>query len=69
MCGADQKRLPCKSRKALVRRIPKTGVGQRKDLPQMLPGLLKKINEAVSFLAKVSNAVRGWQRGRMKKNS
>ena len=66
--GTDEQRLPCKRREALVRRVAEAGRTKRQDLPQMLSGLLQKINEIVSALPHISDPVRGRKGSGVDKN-
>ena len=67
--GADQQRIPSKGREALVGRVTLCRGTEREYLPQALLCSHQKIDEAISLIAQIANAVAGRQRGRMQQNA
>ena len=65
----DQVRVPREGRKRLIRRIAKARRAKRQDLPILLPGGSKKIDEAICFVAKRPDAVRRWKRRHRQQNA
>ena len=59
MSWINEKRLTCKSRKTLVRRVSETCVGQWQYLPEMLTCPCQKIDKGICFISKIPNPVKG----------
>ena len=65
----DQVRVPREGRKRLIRRIAKARRAKRQDLPILLPGGSKKIDEAICFVAKRPDAMRRRKRRHRQQNA